>query len=85
MFLHGNRSIPLQADQLLIPFGVAAINPEGSATLGGEFGFSGDHHEMVEVDCSLTPIGLKEEPPGTNTALPLDERNHRLEEREERL
>tara|TARA_R110000796_G_scaffold141557_1_gene257985 strand:+ start:3751 stop:3993 length:243 start_codon:yes stop_codon:yes gene_type:complete len=55
---------------LLIQFGVAAINQEGPAIQGGEFGFGGDHHEIVEVDGCLTQIGPKEEYPGTSTPFP---------------
>jgi len=70
IILHGNHSIPTAADQLLIPFGVAATSPQGSATLGGEFAFRGDHHELVEADGCLTQIGLKEEYLGTSNPFP---------------
>ena len=68
--LHDNHSVPTAAGKLLIQFGVAAINQEGPAIQGGEFGFDGDQHEIVEADRRLTQIGLKEEYLGTSNPFP---------------
>ena len=39
-----------QTGKLLVQLGVAAIDQKGTAIQGGEFGFGGDHQQVVEAN-----------------------------------